>query len=572
MLNLYRLFMRIADNYAPQFRLTLMYTVSSAVVQSLAFLTLLPILASLYDNAPFSDILPWLYVLALLVVLHIIFKINEWKFTYHHWHKLVEEKRLTLGQVLYDMPLMKLKSYDSGDLVEIIGTNVIALVSALSQIGTLFVQLITIPVILVLASVFISWQLGALLLLACLIMYPIFQLTKSRQKSGSLEINQADTESAARTIEYIQGLTVFKATGHTGKNAIRLQQAFARQHSSQNELHNMLKKPIFISQAILQLMLIVLILLGSVLVYYNIINIASLAVVMILTVYLSEPLGIIAVVNGLFEIAGAAQQKIDNILAQRPPANVAELVKLDNFTVHFNQVQFAYQQQPVLNNINLLIKPNTITGLVGPSGSGKTTLSQLISGFIMPDSGTITIGGCDIRSLSSKNLLSYISIVYQDVWLFNDTIKNNILMGNPQASDEEMYQAAKAANIHEFILSLPQQYDTATGDIGAFLSGGEKQRISIARAILKNAPLVILDEPTSSLDSESEYQVQCALDALVKNKTVIVIAHRLSTVKGADTILVLENGEIVQQGNHQELIADNGGLYQRLWQAQHAAD
>lgn len=572
MLNLYRLFMRIADNYAPQFRVTLLYTVLSGVTQSLAYLSLFPVFIALDQGKSFSVMLPWLCVLVLLVILQILFKLNESEFTYRYWHKLIEEKRLALGKVLYQMPLLKLKQYDSGDLVGTIGTNVMTQVSALSQIGTLFVQLVTIPAILVICSIFVSWQLGLLLVAACVLLFILFQMIKIRQKTGLLQTTAADTEATARTIEYIQGLTVFKATGYVGKKALRLQQAYTEQRKVQHQLHDNTRNILFSGQIVLQVALVLMLLIGSILVYYHIVSLPAMAMIVIFLIYISEPLSLLFPLNQLFADAQASQLKIDDLMAQMQPEDNNDPVPITQFDIQFNHVQFAYQQQPVLRDINLTIQPNTITGLVGASGSGKTTLTQLIAGFIHPDSGDIKIGGIDITQLDSKHLLSYISIVYQEVWLFNDTIKNNILMGNPQATDQQVYQAARAANIHDFILSLPEKYDTLTGDIGAFLSGGEKQRISIARAILKNAPLVILDEPTSSLDSESEYQVQQALEALVKNKTVIVVAHRLSTVKGANNIVVLENGHIIQQGNHQQLIAGQGGLYQRLWQAQHAGD
>lgn len=572
MLKLYKLFMRIADNYAPQFRVTLIHTTVSAIMQALAFITLLPIVALLNKQASFFALLPWLCVLVLLLILQIIFKLHEGQFSYLYWHKLIEEKRLALGNVLYHMPLLKLKKYDSGDLVEIIVTNTVSTASALSQIGTFFVHLLTIPIILILSILLVSWQLGALLLLACAIMYPLFRLTKKQQKRGFELSQEADRESTVRTIEYIQGLTVFKATGHTGKNAGHLQQAFRQQRQVQQHAHDAQKKLLFAGSAVLQITLIILLLLGSVLVHYSLIPISTLAAVIVLTVYLAEPMSTIAIINALFEMAATAQQKVESLLAQHNPIpGSASAPVINTYTINFTNVSFIYhdQQQPVLQNINLHIPAHTITGLVGPSGSGKTTLTQLIAGFIHSNSGTITIGDTDISQLSSKELLHHISVVYQDIWLFNDSIKNNILMGNPHASDEELYQAARSANIHDFIMSLPQQYDTPAGDIGAYLSGGEKQRISIARAILKNAPLVILDEPTSSLDSESEYHVQKALEALVKNKTVIVVAHRLSTIKGADNIVVLDNGHIVQQGNHNALLADPTGLYYRLWQAQY---
>lgn len=217
--------------------------------------------------------------------------------------------------------------------------------------------------------------------------------------------------------------------------------------------------------------------------------------------------------------------------------------------------------------MSFTIPAGTLTALVGPSGSGKTTITKMIMRYADPQSGTVKIGGIDLPHISQENLMKNISVVFQDVYLFDDTILNNIRMGNPDASDEQVKDAAKKAFCHAFIRRLPDGYDTQVGDIGGALSGGEKQRISIARAILKDAPIVMLDEPTAALDTESEVAVQKAIDTLVTDKTVIVIAHRLSTVAGAANILVVENGELVEQGNHTALMAGQG-RYFSMWSAQ----
>jgi ATP-binding cassette, subfamily B, bacterial IrtB/YbtQ len=243
------------------------------------------------------------------------------------------------------------------------------------------------------------------------------------------------------------------------------------------------------------------------------------------------------------------------------------------FDISFERVTFAYDGQttPTLTDIDLNIPERSLTALVGPSGSGKTTITKLISRFADPQSGTVRIGGVDISTLEPDEVLRHIAVVFQDVYLFDDSIGANIAMARQEATEAEIEDAARAANVHDFINRLPLGYETRVGEIGAALSGGERQRISIARAILKDAPIVLLDEPTSALDTESEVAVQRAIDRLVAGKTVIVIAHRLSTVAGADQILVLDGGRITQRGTHTELLADHDGRYARMWKAQTAA-
>jgi len=243
--------------------------------------------------------------------------------------------------------------------------------------------------------------------------------------------------------------------------------------------------------------------------------------------------------------------------------------EIKNFTIVFDHVDFHYNEdgEEIIKDFTATIPANSITALVGPSGSGKSTVSRLIARFWDVNGGKITIGGVDIKTLDPEHLMSYMSFVFQDVTLVGDTIYNNIRIGNMDATREEVMAAAKAACCDEFALKLPDGYDTLLGENGSTLSGGERQRLSIARALLKDAPIVLLDEATASLDPENEALIQRAISTLIAGKTVVVIAHRLRTVMGADKIVVLNNGRLIEEGTSDELIAKNG-LFARLYNIQ----
>ena len=246
-------------------------------------------------------------------------------------------------------------------------------------------------------------------------------------------------------------------------------------------------------------------------------------------------------------------------------------VKLERYDIAFRNVDFGYDERQVLKNVSFTIPEGSSTAIVGPSGSGKTTICSLLARFYDPQSGSITLGSHDLREFTCDSLLTNLSMVFQNVYLFHDTVRANLLFGKPDATEEEMIAAAKKARCHDFILALPNGYDTVIGEGGGTLSGGEKQRISIARAILKDAPIIILDEATASIDPENEHLIQDALTELTRGKTVITIAHRLATVRNADQILVISDGRVAEHGTHEELLAKDG-IYRRFTEIREKAE
>jgi ATP-binding cassette subfamily B protein len=269
-------------------------------------------------------------------------------------------------------------------------------------------------------------------------------------------------------------------------------------------------------------------------------------------------------VGGYLNQISVGVDRIDEILNMNEIENKDSNLKPSDASVEFEHVSFSYDKKTVVDKVSFTAKPGTVTALVGPSGAGKTTLGLLTARFWDTNSGEIKIGGVSIKDMGLETLMDYVSFVFQDGFLFFDTIEENIRMGNATATKEEVVNAAKAAQCHEFIKELPNGYDTLVGEGGTYLSGGEQQRIGIARVILKNTPIVVLDEATAYADPENEGKILQGLSKLIKNKTVIIIAHRLSTITNADQILVIDDGKLIEQGTHDSLV-EKKGLYSKMW-------
>ena len=283
-----------------------------------------------------------------------------------------------------------------------------------------------------------------------------------------------------------------------------------------------------------------------------------------------QPLKALSRLHSQLQQARAASERVFELLAME--SNLAEPaspkpLNADQAEVVFENISFRYHEKPVLSDIQFRVQPGEMVALVGSSGSGKTTLTSLLLRFYDPESGCIRIGGVDIRDVATHELRSRIALVTQEIILFNDTIRHNIRLGRPGATDAEVEQAARHAHAHTFIMAAPNGYDTVVGEKGVNLSGGQRQRIAIARAILKDAPILVLDEATSALDTESERAVQEALEELMKGRTTICIAHRLSTIQRANLIVVLDQGRVVESGKHDEML-QRDGTYRRLYELQ----
>lgn len=430
-------------------------------------------------------------------------------------------------------------------------------------IAGMFFEIAIVPFVIIVATFFIDPILAIALLIAIPLSIPIYKWSRKETKWEKTEVTKANAALEADTVEYLQGLPVLRAVNQIGLNAKQLQKSIATVREVQKKGLFASSIPMVIMNTLIEFLFLFILTLGTIFILKGELTLATLLALLIILSRLSEPLANFLAVTAVLDIMEAGFRNIKELLDVKEFEIEKPIQKPKNFDITFDNVSFNYDSnnQNVLQNLSLNIKENSLTAIVGPSGSGKTTITKLIMRYADPSSGDIKIGNINIRQMKQHTLMSYISVVFQDVYLFDDTILNNIKMGKPNATKEEVLVASKAAFVHEFVSRLPKGYDTKVGEIGGSLSGGERQRISIARAILKDSPIVILDEPTSALDTQSEVAVQAALDELIKNRTVIVIAHRLTTISHANNILVIEDGKLKESGTHEDLVSLKGKYY-----------
>ncbi|WP_419768158.1 ABC transporter ATP-binding protein [Arcobacter sp.] len=568
---IYKLTLELAGDKENEFKKSLIYFTLAFVSQGLAFGMFYPMLKSMFaETFILSNTFLYLGVMALFSVISFWAKWKGHDFDYTgNIVEISHDIRTKLGVALRKMPLEKLSRYKTGELNSIFSSNVDESVLHMGMIASMFLQIIIVPITIVIFTFFVDYRLALLILLILPFAIPLYNWKRNDSNKEKVEFNKANAILEADFIEYIQGLPVLRAVNKVGVNAQNLHDSIAHVKEVQKEGLNKGQIPFVLMGILIEITLLALVFICSYFILDNSLSIITLAAAVIVVSRLSEPLSIFLGVVSVFDIMDSAFNRIKAIFAINPLIIEKPYQEAETFDITFDNVSFAYENQKTnaLKKVSFSMPNKTMTAIVGHSGCGKTTLTKMIMRYSDPQTGSIKIGGINIKNMSSIDLMKNISVVFQDVYLFDDTIMNNIRMANQNATDKEVEIAAQSAFCHEFISRLPAGYNTTIGDIGGSLSGGEKQRISIARAILKNAPIVILDEPTAALDTQSEVAVQKAIDKLLEDKTVIVIAHRLSTISSADNILVLDNGEVIEMGTHNELV-NNKDKYFDMWSAQ----
>ncbi|MBP3253830.1 MAG: ABC transporter ATP-binding protein [Bacteroidales bacterium] len=530
---------------------------------------------------PKDKIALWVIAAAMLLYMTVMayFEKLSYRSAFTGAYNVSAEGRVKLAEHLRRLPLGFLSKYDPADLSSMLITDFAMAETGLSHHLPQLIGALVMPLLAFLGLVWIDWRMSmamfAALPIAILIM---FLAVKVQNKLSKAQI-QAKLSAAARIEEYLQGLRIIKAYNMEGEKFSRLKSAYLALKTSSIKQEALLGPFILLSIAVVRAGLTFMILLGVYLISQSDLSVMNFVMFLVIGARVFDPLTK-ALTNfaefRYFSIAGgrilslmdAKEQEGTEELPQENSLNTEEKTKNPHRNlIEFKDVSFSYNDKEVLSRINLKFTENTLTALVGKSGSGKSTVMKLIARFYDCNNGAVLYQGKNLKTLNPEAFMRNISMVFQDVYLFKDTVRNNLLFAKPDADDEELISVCKKAQCHNFIMNLPNGYDTMVGEGGQTLSGGEKQRISIARAMLKDAKIILLDEATASLDAENEFWVQQAINNLIKDKTVIVIAHRLNTIVAADNIAVLDDGRITEQGTHQELIKNNK-LYNKLWQMQ----
>ena len=480
------------------------------------------------------------------------------------------QKRIEIAEHMRYLPMGYFNQNSLGKITSVTTNTLEGLSDVATRVVMMTVQgFLTTGLITILVFLY-DWRVGLVLLVGLILFLLPNTLMRWQVGKVSDDKYQADTDLVAVVLEYSQGIAEVKNYNLVNRSAKKLSKAIEGKSQLDTKM-TLVTSPYIALQGIVTKLTGLFMGLFSIYFYLNGSMELLVTIMMIVSGFMIyENLDGVGSFSSLLRIVDLSVDMVNQVLAIQPMDISGQDIEPKSSRIELRDVSFSYGNKKIIDQVSLTIPEKTTTALVGPSGSGKTTLCNLIARFWDVDQGSVSLDGHDVRDYSYDSLIRNFSFVFQSVYLFEDTIANNIRFGKPEASQEEVIEAAKKAACHDFILSLPDGYDTKIGEGGASLSGGERQRISIARAIIKDAPIIILDEATANVDPENEEALMQAIQALTRDKTIIMIAHRLKTVEHADQILVLDQGHIVEQGKHQDLLAKQG-IYSKFIQERKAA-
>ncbi len=490
---------------------------------------------------------------------------RSYQAVYRGAYEASAQGRARLAEHIRQLPLGFLLSKDATNLGNMIMNDFQQTEDAATNFLPQVISGLVIPSLSFLGMLFVDWRLSLAMFAGFPITLLILGAVRGLERKFGTSHSEARLVQANSLQEYLLGMKVLKAYNLRGENFQRLERAFYRFMKESIKLEGALGPFFIVAIAFMQAGLSFITMVGVYLILGGSLTVPIFALFLLVGTHIFDPLTVAIMRLPAFKYNALAGERIVTLLQQ--PLMTGKQDSPPNHDIRLENVTFAYDQKVVLDDVSLELPAGQLTAIVGPSGSGKSTVLRLIARFYDPQQGQLVFGGSNQRELDPEKLMKKVAMVFQDVYLFQDTIRNNIRYGRAEATQAEIEEAARQACCHDFIMKLPQGYDTMVGEGGSTLSGGEKQRISIARAMLKKAPVVLLDEATASLDPENELEMQKAISRLIKGRTVIMIAHRLKTVINADQIIVLDKGKVAEQGKHEELLVNNK-LYAKLWNLQ----
>ncbi len=564
MLSVIRRLLQLAEDFAGKIRTAFVFGFLEGVFSNFPIFAILYILSKAIDNSIKStDIMTSGIMIIVGLIGQYIFRRLVYQFQDKTGYEIFERERIRIGDRLKRFPMGYFSEGNLGNLTAVVTSDITFV--EMWAMNSIY-KVVNGYVGIIIGSIFLfvlDYRIALISIAVFIIAMRVLDRIQVVGREQSIIKQSIQAKLSGAVLEYVQGISVIKSFNISGEKNKATKETFKATRDHSIEFEEKFIPPNFMYEICFNIGIALTIFCTSTFCLNGSLDLSIMLMLMVFIFQLYLPTKALGILTAKMRVMDAALDRYEAVKENEIIDENGKDIELDRFDIQFRNVSFAYEKKEVLKDISFTVPEHSMTALVGASGSGKTTIANLIARFWDVQRGEVLVGGVNVKEMTCDSLLKNISMVFQKVYLFNDTILNNIKFGRPDATKEEIIEAAKKARCHSFIMELENGYDTIVGEGGCTLSGGEKQRISIARAILKDAPIILLDEATASVDPDNEKHIQMAINELVRDKTLVVIAHRLSTIRSADQILVIDDGKLIQRGAHDELIKE--GQYRDFW-------